>query len=336
MNVAIIGTGLQANRRCSAIQKFSDDKITFVASSNKDRAQIFANSIGVKKFGNWQDVVKFDDIDAAIICTTPDTHAEIIQEYIKYDIHILCEKPLTKTLDEAYEIKKKLKKSSIIFQCGFNHRFHPAIIDAKKALEKNEIGKPIFGRCRYGICGRPEYESEWRGKSEIATGGQLMELGIHPIDLFRWMIGEIKEVSSMVTTSFFPMHPLEDNGMAIIKTEQNVICSLHASLTQWKNMFSFEITGTDGYLNVEGLGDSYGTQKLSIGKRDYIAPFAETVTEYRGSDKSWYNEWKNFKDCVKDNKTPSGNINDAIQAMKVIFSCYESSKKGKNILVKKN
>lgn len=334
MNVAIIGTGLQAKRRCSAIQKFSDDKIVYVASNNKDRAETFANSIGVKNFGNWKDVIKFGDIDAAIICTTPDTHAEIIIEYIKYDIHILCEKPLTKTLDEAYEIRERLIKSSIIFQCGFNHRFHPAIIDAKKSLENNEIGKPIFGRCRYGICGRPEYESEWRGKSAIATGGQLMELGIHPIDLFRWMIGDIKEVSSMVTTSFFPMHPLEDNGMAIIKTENNVICSLHASLTQWKNLFSFEITGTDGYLNVEGLGDSYGTQKLSIGKKDYVAPFAETVTEYRGSDKSWYNEWKSFKESVKQNKTTSGNINDAIQAMKVIFSCYESAKTSRNIIIR--
>jgi predicted dehydrogenase len=147
------------------------------------------------------------------------------------------------------------------------------------------------------------------------------------------MIGEINEVSSMVTTSFFPMEPLEDNGMAILKTQDNVICSLHASLTQWKNLFSFEITGSDGYIIVEGLGDSYGTQKLLLGYRDHVAPFSEKVTEYRGLDRSWYNEWKSFKESIVSSTDPSGNIEDAIQAMKVVFACYKSSKTRKNELV---
>ena len=73
----------------------------------------------------------------------------------------------------------------------------------------------------------------------------------------------------MVSTSYYPMERfLEDNGMALMRID-NVICTLHSSLTQWKNLFSFEITGTDGYISIEGLGDSYGTQKLIFGKKDY-------------------------------------------------------------------
>jgi predicted dehydrogenase len=333
MKIAIVGTGLQAVRRAEAIIESSDDQVVFIASTDEHRGMNFAKEYGVAKFGVWEQIVEDKNIEGVVVCTTPDTHAKIVIPLIEAGKHILCEKPLTKDMSEAYLIQQHLTKSNITFQCGFNHRFHPGIMETKKIIEQSKIGKVLNARCRYGICGRENYSNEWRGNKSIATGGQLMELGIHPIDLFHWIIGDIKEVSSMVSTSYFKIDPLEDNGMALLKTENKALCFLHASLTQWKNLFSFEITGEEGYTIVEGLGDSYGDQKFIFGKKDYSAPFSETITVYRGKDQSWANEWSSFKNSINTGGNPSGSINDAIKAMKVVFACYESSKIKKNIMV---
>ena len=179
-------------------------------------------------------------------------------------------------------------------KCGFNHRHHPAIWEAKRLLDEGSIGKPLFARCVYGICGRPGYEDEWRADPDRAAGGQFIEQGTHAIDLFRWFLGEVAEVACMTGTQYFKDQPLDDNGMAVFRMASGAMASLHTSLTQWKNTFSFEVFGEDGYLTVEGLGASYGTEKLIAGRRDFSAPFQDTITEYRGGDISWREEWKEF------------------------------------------
>ena len=159
------------------------------------------------------------------------------------------------------------RETGVTLKCGFNHRHHPAIWEAKKMVDQGKIGKPLFARCRYGICGRPGYEKEWRADPAQAAGGQFIEQGTHAIDLFRWFMGEIVEAVCMTGVEYFKKQSLDDNGMAIFRTASGAMASLHTSLTQWKNQFSFEVFGEDGYLGVEGLGASYGTEKLIAGRR---------------------------------------------------------------------
>ena len=133
-------------------------------------------------------------------------------------------------------------------KCGFNHRHHPAIWEAKRLLDQGSIGKPLFARCVYGICGRPGYENEWRADPAQAAGGQFIEQGTHAIDLFRWFLGEVAEVACMTGVRFFEKQTLDDNAMAVFRMASGALASVHSSLTQWKNLFSFEVFGEDGYL----------------------------------------------------------------------------------------
>jgi predicted dehydrogenase len=114
--------------------------------------------------------------------------------------------------------------------------------------------------------------------------------------------------------------------MAILRTENGALLSLHASLTQWKNHFSLEVFGEDGYVIIEGLGASYGTEKLIFGKKDYNAPFNDHITEYRGGDSSWQSEWKEFNDAIVNKKIPMGNGADGLAAMKIALACYEAER----------
>ena len=331
MRVAIIGAGLQARRRAPVINDWANAEIKIITAEHLENAERLANELGCEAGKGWKGIVDRNDIDAVLVLTPPNTHADISISAIKAGKHVLCEKPLTKTVQEAERMVSLAKEKNIVLKCGFNHRHHPAISEAKKLVDKGEIGNILFVRCSYGICGRPGYDKEWRADPERAAGGQFMEQGVHAIDLFRWFVGEIIEVSSMTGVQYFKEQSLEDNGMAIFRMQSGATASLHASLTHWKNLFHFEVFGEDGYIAVEGLGSSYGTEKLIFGKRDFKAPFNYHVTEYRGGDKSWLEEWTEFCRAIEELREPIGNGSDGLAAVKIALAAYESEKCGKVI-----
>jgi predicted dehydrogenase len=281
----------------------------------------------------WQEVLKRSDVDSVIVCTPPHVHAEISIAAMKAGKHVLCEKPLCRTMEEAEGMLKTARDTKRVLKCGFNHRHHPAIWEAKRLLDKGDLGKPLFARSRYGICGRPGYEKEWRADPDQAAGGQFIEQGTHVLDLFRWFMGEAAEVTCMTHRQYFTEQPLDESGMAIVRMKSGATASLHTTMTNWKNIFSFEVFGEDGYVHAEGLGASYGVETLSIGKRDFNAPFQDHVIEYRGGDISWRDEWKEFSTAVREGREPLGNGADGREAMKIALAAYESEKAGRFIKV---
>jgi predicted dehydrogenase len=326
IKVAIIGAGLQCRRRAPVVQESKDDELVVIASLHLEHARDLASRMGCEASDDWRPVVTRKDIDAVIVCTPPHLHAEISIAALEAGKHVLCEKPLTRTVAEAEQMVEVARNTGMTLKCGFNHRHHPAIWEAKRLLDQKTIGKPLFARCVYGICGRPGYEDEWRANPDQAAGGQLIEQGTHAIDLFRWFLGDIVEVAGMTGVEYFTKQTLDDNGMAVFRTSSGALASLHTSLTQWKNRFSFEVVGEDGYLGVEGLGASYGTEKLIAGRRDFSAPFQDVITEFRGGDISWREEWKEFRRGVSQKCDPIGNGQDGLAAMRIALAVYHSEK----------
>ena len=97
-------------------------------------------------------------------------------------------------------------------------RVHGYQVHVRVYTDQGIIGQPLFARCRYGICGRPEYEKEWRADPNQAAGGQFIEQGTHVIDLFRWFLGEITEAVGMTSRRFFTLQPMDEDGMALFRT----------------------------------------------------------------------------------------------------------------------
>jgi predicted dehydrogenase len=215
--------------------------------------------------------------------------------------------------------------NKVKLKCGLNHRFHPAIQRAKQLLDQGEIGEPNFVRCRYGIGGRPGYEKEWRANPEIAGGGEIIDQGTHAFDLSRWFLGEFIEVSAFMANYLPNIKLVEDNGFVMLRTKAGQVASIHVSLTQWKNLFSFEVFGSEGYTVSEGLGGSYGNEHFMFGRKDFIKPFSEELVEFRGEDRSWLEEWHEFVTCIKENREPLGNGYDGLAAMRIVNSVYEAA-----------
>lgn len=328
MKVGIVGVGLQFQRRAPAL-KPSGDELVAVASLHFEHASEVARQSGCRAVKHWSEIVSMPDVEAVMICTPPHVHAEIGVAALKAGKHVLCEKPLTRTIKEAAELLEAAKSSGKVLKCGFNHRHHPAVWEAHRRLSAGEIGTPLFARCRYGICGRPGYEKEWRADPAQVPGGQFIEQGTHALDLFRWFLGEPAEAACMTSLQYFTQQKLEESGMAVYRMKSGATASLHTTLTNWKNLFSFEVFGTEGYLVVEGLGASYGVETLTIGRRDFNAPFQNHVIEYRGGDISWREEWKEFTAAIREKRVPIGDGRDGYEAMRMALAAYESERTGR-------
>ena len=130
----------------------------------------------------------------------------------------------------------------------------------------------------------------------------------------------------MTSIGYFREQTLEDNGMALFRSSHGALATLHSSLTHWKNLFSFELIGEDGYFEVEGLGASYGTERLIVGKRDFNAPFQDHVIEYRGGDTSWQSEWREFKQAIAEDRNPLGSDIDGLEAVRATLAAYHAEK----------
>lgn len=329
MRVGMVGAGLQARRRGPVFSKIKDAKLVVISAEHEDHAKALGAQFNCESAKGWEWVGKRTDLDAIIVATPPNLHEPISVLAMNTGKHVLCEKPLARTLDECKTMIQVSQKTGKVLKCGFNHRHHPAMLEAKKLADEGKIGKLLFARCRYGITGEPGREKEWRADPKIASGGHLMEQGIHAVDLSRWFLGDFTEVAGFRETQYWPMGELEDNAFMMMRGKNGVMSSIHTSLLQWKNLFSFEIFGEEGYLEVEGLGSSYGTEKLHFCPKKYGKPFEVTTTEYRGDDKSWLLEWQEFAAAISGKRVPLGSAEDGMEAMRLVFEAYKFSDKSK-------
>lgn len=325
-NVAIIGAGLIGRKRTSALQNFSNCQLRITVDLNRDAAESISKEFGGEVETDWGKVVNRSDINAIIVSTYNKNLAHISISALKSGKDVLCEKPLGRNAAESQAMVEAARNNGVVLKTGFNHRHHPAIAKAKQLATAGEIGKLLFIRCRYGHGGRPGYEKEWRANKDLCGGGELLDQGVHVVDLFRWFAGDFDEAFGYIPTCFWDME-VEDNAFALFRNKDGVVASMHTSWTQWKNLFSFEVFGSDGYLIIEGLGRSYGTEMLRIGKRKTQGgPPDEQTLEFPGPDISWQEEWREFISAIQDKREPLGSGWDGHQANKMIEAIYESAK----------
>ena len=329
MNIGIVGCGLIGNRRAQVAQ-VSGDEVLLVADIEPHRAQATAEAVGADWIDDWQKVISHDGIEAVVVATVNKSLLPITRAALQSGKHVLCEKPLGRNAWEAKEMMETAQKANRVLKVGFNHRHHPALWRAQKMAQSGKIGPLMSIRAAYGHGGRPGYDQEWRGDPELAGGGELLDQGVHVIDLCRWFLGDFVQVSGMLGTWFWQVAPLEDNGFALLRTAQGQVAQIHTSWTQWKNLFRFEIFGRDGFLLINGLGGSYGVETLTLGKRrpESGPPLMETW-EFPGPDISWQTEWEEFKKAIQEGRQPLGSGPDGYQAARVIDAIYESSKTGR-------
>ncbi|OGF50375.1 MAG: LmbZ [Candidatus Firestonebacteria bacterium RIFOXYA2_FULL_40_8] len=325
MNIGIIGCGLIGKKR--ALNISSEDKIFAVCDINSVSAKELGSLYNCKSLNNWKELIADKSVDIVVVSTTHNLLAEISLAAIKNGKHVLVEKPAARNADELQKVLKIYNKTKkIIVKVGFNHRFHPAMQKAKAMISSGDIGKLMFIRGRYGHGGRVGYDKEWRAVPQISGGGELLDQGMHLIDLSRWYMGDFSKSTGITKTYFWNMK-VEDNAFMLLTTKNRQVAQLHVSWTEWKNTFSLEIYGKTGKIAIDGLGKSYGTEKLTYYKMsEKMGPPDTKVFEFPGEDNSWKEEWLDFKKAIKTGKEPCGNLEDACKALQIVKAIYKENR----------
>ncbi|MFC1895269.1 Gfo/Idh/MocA family protein [Thermodesulfobacteriota bacterium] len=343
--MGIIGCGLIGKKRAAVIENDPTSVLRAVSDVNVINAAALLEQcgagagVGGRACRDLRDMLNEEKLDAVIVATPNKYLKKISLLALRRGINVLCEKPLGRNTWESERMVKVAREHGAILKTGFNLRHHPAIGKAHELVASGAIGPINFIRCIYGHGGRPGYEKEWRADRDICGGGEMLDQGVHVVDLFRWFLGEFNEAYGIAPTFYWNME-VEDNAFAFFKTANGRVAQMHTSWTQWKNRFTFEIFGEAGYLIVEGLGGSYGKETLTIGKRPinrdsasiYLggAPEEETLI-FDGPDISWEMEWKEFTAAIREGREPLGSGRDGLEANRMIAAVYLSAKENRPV-----
>ena len=324
MNVAIIGCGLIGHKRAKTLG--DDCKLVASVDQVREKAEALARIYpGCTAYTDWREAVKHPDVDIVIISTLHSTLAEMALGVVEAGKHILVEKPAARRASELEPVIAAAKKMGVLARVGFNHRHHRAFRKARELVDADQLGELMFIRARYGHGGRVGYDKEWRAQPELSGGGELIDQGVHLIDLARWFLGDFNEIHGFAHTFYWNM-PVDDNGFLLLKTAKKQVAHLHASCTEWKNTFSFEIYGRKGKIDINGLGGSYGVERISFYKMsEAMGPPETFIWEYPMTDDSWEIEFKEFIEDIKMNRQPNVGLLDAQAALRIVEEIYRIS-----------
>ncbi|MCX7090640.1 MAG: Gfo/Idh/MocA family oxidoreductase [Legionellales bacterium] len=324
MNVAIIGCGLIGQKRAKTL---GDHNLVLCVDQISERAHALAQQhSGCEVHTDWQVAVNRADVDVIIISTLHATLADMTHAAVRAGKHVLVEKPAARCAEELDAVIETAQKNNALVRVGFNHRYHRAFRKARELVDQNALGELMFVRARYGHGGRIGYDKEWRAQPELSGGGELIDQGVHLIDLARWFLGDFNDVQGFAHTYYWDM-PVDDNGFLLLKTPQHKVALLHASCTEWKNLFSFELYGRDGKIEVNGLGGSYGLERLTYYKMlPEMGPPETYAWEYPMADDSWAFEMQEFFADIQAQRQPEVGLHDAREALIIVGKIYRMSK----------
>ena len=324
MKVAIIGAGKIGNIRAKALDK--DDELIFCVDTNMKSARNLADQYGAVSLSDYHVVCKNNNIDTVIVSTSNDMLFPVAMDAIINGKNVIVEKPVGKNSYEISQLIMMAEKHGSTVLCGYNHRKHFSILNAKNML--HEIGEVFYINGVYAHGGAHEEKPSWRTDINKSGFGELGEKGCHLIDLSRWFFNmQDDELFDTVVgkTAKYYRTELDDNAFCTLQTAKGQIAHLYSSSTGWRNTFQFSITGQYGNIILDGLGGSYGTESMTLNllRRNKTKP-AVYKYEFLDDDDSWSREWFDFKECVRKHLRPSSNLWSSLSVMDTVEAIYDT------------
>lgn len=326
LKVGIAGYGIVGKRRHGCVNRHSDMELVAVCDRVFEDKGVFPD--GVRYYTNYHDLLA-EELDVLIVCMTNDIASEVTIAGLERDLHVFCEKPPGRDLEDiARVIRSERKHPGLRLMYGFNHRYHDSVQDAFKIIRSGELGRIINLRGVYGKSKLITFnQSDWRTKRVVAGGGVLLDQGIHMVDLMRLFAGEFVKVQSIVANSHWG-YDVEDNAYVLMRTEDGIVGMLNSSATQWRHRFHLDINLEKGSIILGGLltgTKSYGAETLTVATVDHAnnnGDPREQITHYN-RDPSWELEINNFAASILEGKPiENGTSQDAFNTMKLVAQIY--------------
>ncbi len=260
-----------------------------VCDINSDIAADAKDRFGFEKYcTDWREVVDDPTIDIVSVCTPNDSHAEIAIAALRAGKHVICEKPIANTLENAKAMAEAATSAQqgrvLINMCAYQYRRVPALVMAKKLIDEGSIGKILNIRATYlqSWSADPSSPLSWRFQKKVAGAGTLGDIATHVIDITQYLAGDISQVVSFLET-YIKERPVQEGGVDLLgtvkldenarkeavdvddeasfllRTANGAVGSIEATRNAWgrNNFITVELHGTEGSIlfNYERLNE---------------------------------------------------------------------------------
>lgn len=327
LRVAIAGCGLIGSKRAAAVGPA--DELVGCFDISPEGAAAFAEAHRTRACADIEELLELEP-EVVVVAVSHDSLAELTERALRAGAHVLVEKPAGLGVAQIERLMLAEQDTGRRVKVGFNHRFHPGLARAAAEVHSGEHGELLHLRGRYGHGGRPGYDREWRAQPARSGGGELIDQGMHLLDLTHWLAGPLPLHSALLRTQFWDT-PVEDNAALILgeaDSRSKPWAMLHVTWTEWKNLFSLEIYCRGAKLQVDGLVRSYGSQRLRIYRMGpELGPPELEEIEYPSQDASWQAEWEHFAQALAaaDGRPLLGDLQAALYAWTQVEAAYAAS-----------
>jgi UDP-N-acetyl-2-amino-2-deoxyglucuronate dehydrogenase len=327
-NFAIVGCGHIAKKHADAIHNIEDARLVAVCDKIPESMEYYKDKYGVTAYTDLLEMLKNNDIDIINICTPSGFHANIAVEAAKAGKHIVVEKPISLTLEDADTIIRTCRDNNVKLTVVHPNRFRPAVKALKQLLEEGMFGKISHANATVRWNRNQAYydQAPWRGTKSL-DGGVLMNQAIHNLDLLLWLVGDFIEVSSMNATRFRDIEA-EDVSLGLVRFESGALGVIEAAVTIYpKNLEeTLSIFGETGtvkiggptanffeHLNVESLSKEDTEQLIVTVKKNPIGkPGHECIIE-------------DIIQAIKEDREPVVTGEDGKRALELVVDLYKAA-----------
>lgn len=346
LKIGVIGTG--GISRCHGHgYKALGDRVKIVACCDLDinKAKEFAEEFDVENYyDNCYDMLKNNELDCVSVCTWNSAHAECTIAALNAGCNVICEKPMAMNAAEAMKMKEAAEKNGKLLMVGFVRRQGNDAAAAKDLITKDYLGELYYAKASYlRRCGFP---GGWFGDKSRSGGGPLIDLGVHIIDLTRYIIGNPKPVTvfgatfdkigarSNIKTEDWqsqtvvdkPIFTVEDLATAMIRFDNGVVLQVEAS---------FNLNIKNPTTTIEFFGNKAGLSldpfELHTELNDNLADIAIHGRNNFDFSRDFDRELKNFIDAVEGKAECMATADDGVELMRILDAIYESSVTGKSV-----
>ncbi|MFX3623122.1 MAG: Gfo/Idh/MocA family protein [Ectobacillus sp.] len=330
LKVGVIGCGSIAQHRHLPEYAFNPHvELVAVCDINKERAAKAAKKYGAKAYISYEELLESGEVDAVSVCTPNYLHAPISIAALKAGVHVLCEKPMATSAEEAQAMIEAAKQSGKKLMIAHNQRFVPSHQKARQLIAGGEIGKIYSFRTAFGHGGPETWSVEgkegWFFQKEKAFIGAMGDLGVHKTDLLRYILGEeITEVGAFVETSAKDFADVDDNAVCVLKTESGMIGTLAASWSYvGKEDNSTVIYGEKAILRLEDDPTYSLIVQYANGEVVNYQLGKIQSNEEGGQNNSHVIE--RFVDCIMQDKEPPVSGEEGLKSLAVILAAIKSN-----------
>lgn len=321
LEVLVVGTGLIGRKRASGLPPTM--KLMQCFDIDSDSANKFAIDFSCAVADSVQDAIsKMTQKSLAIIAVRHLDLAPIALKCIRAGMHVLIEKPGAISVELMNELISQAKMHSVTISVGYNHRLHEAAQMLKSITDSKIYGPIQLIRARYGHGGRQGYENEWRANKAISGGGELLDQGSHLLDLMLFLGGQPELEYSALSTLYWKMN-VEDNAFLAGTFSGSARFWIHASWTEWKNLFSFEVFYKEAKVEWNGLQGSYGNEKLIVyHMEEGLGVPSIYEYEFDPKDDSWQKELVEVYKRINRMPSIASTAEEARKVLEIIGEAY--------------